>query len=114
MCGAARFKNTFLGVKFTDDTLLQILQGYPIHVFCVPPTGVRLMQAEIDFTALKNSRLKRCMSGGEPVVTSVSRCQCFACSLLIDAAKSPPMFCIVVAWYLNGCNMIHVQCRLIR
>ena len=74
-------------LNLLKTTSLQILQGYPIHVFCVPPTGVRLMQAETGFTALKNSRLKRCLSGGEPVVNSVSRCQCFACSLLIMDAK---------------------------
>ncbi|HSI32418.1 MAG: AMP-binding protein [Phycisphaerae bacterium] len=52
--------------KFDPAAALDVLATYPIHVWCAPPTALRLIVRE-DLSRRKFPHLRRCVSAGEPL-----------------------------------------------
>jgi acetyl-CoA synthetase/medium-chain acyl-CoA synthetase len=52
--------------KFNPAATLRTLEGFPITTWCAPPTALRLLVRE-DLSRYRFSRLRHCVSAGEPL-----------------------------------------------
>jgi acetyl-CoA synthetase/medium-chain acyl-CoA synthetase len=55
---------------FNPDHTINILQTFPIHVFCAPPTVYRIL-VQNDISGLKDAQLRDAVSAGEPLNAEV-------------------------------------------
>jgi len=69
ICGAAVF--AFDTIKFSPTALLQKLQDYRVHTFCVPPTMYRFMLQE-DVASYDLSSVEVFTTAGEPLNADVN------------------------------------------
>ena len=59
--------------RFNPETALKILEKYGVTVFCAPPTAYRMMIQVKNLKSYDYSKLRHCLSAGEPLNPEVIR-----------------------------------------
>jgi len=59
--------------RFNPETALKILERYGVTVFCAPPTAYRMMIQVKNLKSYDYSKLRHCLSAGEPLNPEVIR-----------------------------------------